>query len=47
MFQGKAQNRNSSNVLDCEDGIFLPVWTPLEDVSDGVIALRGVFLLYF
>ena len=40
------QTRNSSKgSLECQDGIFLPVWTPLEDVSDGDIALRGKLLL--
>jgi hypothetical protein len=35
-------NNSSSSGLKCENGILLPHWTPLENVSNGSIAFRGI-----
>ena len=35
-------NSSTSSVLKCENGILLPHWTPLENVSNGSIAFRGI-----
>ena len=43
----ETKTRNFSIGLECEDGIFLPPWAPLEDVSDGDIALRGIIYIVF
>jgi len=33
---------SSSGSLKSENGILLPHWTPLENVSNGSIAFRGI-----
>lgn len=35
-------NSSIGNALKCENGIILPHWTPLENVSNGNIAFRGI-----
>jgi len=39
--------RNFSVGLECKDGIFLPPWTPPEDMSTGDLALRGIVYIVF
>ena len=36
---------NKKNKLHCVDGMLLPVWNPLEDVSQVEIAIRGIIYL--
>ena len=40
--ESNLHTNSSSSVLKCENGILLPRWTPLENVSNGSIAFRGI-----